>query len=100
LPAGHFYAFVARTERRPRYEVYVWGLRQPLPTLPIPPHAPDPDIPLDLATDFALAYERGRYRHALGYSAALPPDLPLTAADRACAESLGTRGSETRAGPR
>ena len=35
--------------------------RQPLPKVPIPLRAPDPDVILDLPSLVALGYERGRY---------------------------------------
>ncbi|MHB1562069.1 MAG: DUF4058 family protein [Isosphaeraceae bacterium] len=40
---GHYMAIVARAERRPDADVYSWPLRHPLPVLPIPLRAPDPD---------------------------------------------------------
>src|SRR6266849_1603503 len=36
LPTGHYYAFVARADRRPDCQVYAWTLPLPLPTFPIP----------------------------------------------------------------
>jgi hypothetical protein len=38
-----------------------------LPTLPVPLHAPDSDIFIDLAAVFATAYERGRYQKQIDY---------------------------------
>ncbi len=52
LPSGDYYAFVSRWERRPNCEVYAWTLRQALPTIRIPPRAPDPDIQSNLAEVF------------------------------------------------
>src|SRR5208337_1322961 len=87
LPAGDFYAFLRRAENRKQSQVYAWTIRQPLPTIPIPLLAPDPDIPLDLAGLFALAYDRGRYARSLDYAAIL--DVPLSPADLAWARQLG-----------
>ncbi len=42
LPPGDYYYFVARADRRPTCEVYVWGVRDPLPRLPVPLRAPTP----------------------------------------------------------
>jgi Protein of unknown function (DUF4058) len=89
LPPADFYAFVSRAERRPKSEVYAWSIRQPLPRIPIPLLAPDPDVNLDLPSLFALGYERGRYDRALDYSA--PLELPLAPADRAWAEELARK---------
>ena len=35
-PAGDYFAFVSRVERRPQAEVYSWTLERPLPPIPIP----------------------------------------------------------------
>jgi hypothetical protein len=60
LPPGDYFAFVAHSQRRFNCDVYAWTVRQPLPTLPIPLKAPDPDLPINLAEVFSKAYERGR----------------------------------------
>lgn len=73
-PAGDFYAYVARADRRPNCDIYAWSLRQPLPTIPIPLLPPDADVRLDLAEIFRTTYERGRYRKSIDY-AALPPGV-------------------------
>jgi len=86
LPTGHYYALVSRAERRPLSDGYAWSIRDPLPTIPIPLLAPDPDVPLDLAATFATVFQRGRYDRSIDYRA--PLDLPLGAADRAWAEEL------------
>jgi hypothetical protein len=75
LQKGDYYAYVAREDRRPKVEVYAWDLRDPLPTIPIPLKAPDPDIGLDIAAVFAITYERGRYARSLRYDAAPPASL-------------------------
>jgi hypothetical protein len=92
LPKADFYAFVSRTERRPDCEVFAWSVRQPLPKLPVPLRAPDPDVILDLPAVFAVGYERGRYARALDYL--VPPDLPLPPPDRAWVEEVA-RGKNT-----
>ena len=89
LPAGDAYAIVSRSERRPDSEVYMWTLRDGLPTIPIPLDAPDPDIPLDLAPAFATAYRRGRYARVLRYQEPYP--IPLAAADRDWVEATTRR---------
>jgi hypothetical protein len=76
LPPGDYYALIARGDRRPACEVYAWTVQQPLPAIPIPLQAPDPDVWLDLAAVFATAYERGRYARSVDYQA--PPGLALT----------------------
>jgi len=59
LPAGDYYAIVARAERRPEAEVYAWSVRHPLPVLPIPLRQPDPDVALNLADVIKTTYDRG-----------------------------------------
>jgi hypothetical protein len=89
LPPGDFFVFVSRAGLRAKCDVYGWSMRQPLPRIPIPLLAPDPDAALDLPALFAIGYERGRYARALDYSAAL--DLPLAPADRSWAEELARK---------
>jgi uncharacterized protein DUF4058 len=89
LPPGDFYAFLRRAENRKQSQVYAWTIRQPLPVIPIPLLAPDPDIPLDLPGLFTMAYERGRYARSLDYSATL--EVPLSPPDLAWAGELARR---------
>ena len=70
-PLGHFVAMVSRVEGRPKADVYTWSLRDPLPSIPIPLAAPDPDILLELAPPFEMAYERGFYARILKYQQSL-----------------------------
>jgi hypothetical protein len=97
LPKAHYYAFVSRAERRPLSETYVWTIRDPLPTIPIPLKAPDADILLDLASIFATVYERAQWGRSIDYSATL--GLPLDKEDRAWAESLARSARPPQARP-
>jgi hypothetical protein len=89
LPRGDYYALVARAERRPDCDVYAWTIRDPLPSIPIPLLAPDPDVLLDLAAVFATAYQRGRYPRLIDYSA--PVTMVRKSEDRAWAEGMARR---------
>ncbi len=89
LPPGDYFAFVAHSQRRFNCDVYAWTLRQPLPLLPIPLKASDPDLPINLAEVFAQAYDRGRYERCLRY--AEPPTAPLVDADRKWAIEVAQR---------
>ena len=91
LPPGDFFAFVSRREVRPRSDVYAWSIRRPIPKIPIPLRAPDPDIILDLATAFATTFDRGRYERSLRYDSPLHPSL--SAADREWANACLQRGA-------
>jgi hypothetical protein len=86
LPPGHFFALVARAERRSDCDVFAWTVRDPLPTIPIPLLGPDPDIVIDLAPLFASVYEEARYAESIDYDA--PLTLPLAPEDRAWAEEV------------
>ncbi len=76
LPPGDYYALVSRADRRPDCDVYAWALPRPLPPLPVPLRAPDPDVRVDLQAVFATAYERGRYAREVDYSA--PPPVSVS----------------------
>lgn len=93
LPPADYYCYVSRGDRRPQCEVYHWTMRQPLPALPVPLRAPDPDVWVDLAAVFRTTYERGRYARSLDY--ARPPAVALSPEQRAWVEPTA-RG----AGPR
>lgn len=81
LPPGDYFAFIARAEERWKCQVYPWSLRQPLPALPIPLRAPDPDIWVDMQAVFNMAFERGRFAKSLPYDR--PPPIPLGPQDQA-----------------
>ncbi|QDV38565.1 DUF4058 family protein [Tautonia plasticadhaerens] len=80
LPKGDYYAMLSRAGRRPICEVFAWPIRWPLPRLPVPLLAPDPDVVLDLQAAFTTAFEQGRYESALPYDD--PPPAPPSEADR------------------
>lgn len=93
LPLGHFYALVSRSSKPESADVYAWSIAHPLPKIPIPLEEPDPDVFLDLAEVFTLAYQRGRYARLINYDR--PLDLPLHPQDKAWAENQA-RGSAAR----
>jgi len=74
-PAGHFFALVARGDRRPNCHVYSWTVRQSLPAIPIPLAAPDADVWIELGSVFATAHERGRYIRSIDYATPIPSRL-------------------------
>ena len=100
LPLGHFFTFVSRAEQA-RVGGCLCLVDRPLPKIPIPLEAPDPDVFLDLAEVFALAYQRGRYARLINYDR--PLDLPLHPQDKEWAErwrgSLRHRRSPTEVVP-
>ncbi len=74
-PAGHFFALVARGDRRPDCQVYSWTVRQPLPPIPIPLLPPDSHVWIDLGAVFATTHERGRYTRSIDYGVSVPGRL-------------------------
>lgn len=88
LPGGDYFVCVFRGDRRPDVDVYAWGVRQPLPSVPVPLRAPDADVPLDLASVLTTVYDRGRYGRKLRYGA--PLSATLAAADLSWAADVAT----------
>jgi Protein of unknown function (DUF4058) len=86
LPPGDYYAILSRASKTDVGDVYAWSIQRPLPKIPIPLEDPDPDVFLDLAEVFALAYQRGRYARLINYDR--PLDLPLHPQDKEWAENL------------
>lgn len=72
LPAGDYYAFVARSSQLPVVEVYHWNLGQLMPKIPIPLLTGDPDVLLDLQAVYEQVYARARYDVQLDFSQPLP----------------------------
>ncbi len=89
LPRGDYYTLVTRSETPAHCQVYAWTLRQPLPTIPIPLRAPDPDIQVDLGQVFRTAFERGRYFGSLPYGQ--PPITALQDQDKSWAVELSRK---------
>jgi hypothetical protein len=89
LPAADYYYFLSRSEQRPDCQVYGWTLRTPLPTLPVPLLAPDPDLHIDLAAVVTTAFDRGRFARRINYQAAVP--VSLRDADEKWIETLRQR---------
>jgi len=92
LPAGDYFAFIFRADRRPDVNVYHWGLREALPSIKVPLRAPDADLSFELSEIVGTAYDRGRYGRKLSYAAA-PPSPTMSLKDAAwVAERLQAAG--------
>lgn len=76
LPDAPYSIFVGRSERRPVTQVWPILLDQPLPAVPIPLLAGDPDVTLDLQAAFAAVYDAVGYDLVLRYDR--PPEVTLT----------------------
>ena len=75
---------------RDRRAVYLHpiSLRSPLPSIPIPLRARDPEVKLDLQPLLDAAYMNGRYDRRLQLAYTKPPDPPLDSDDVEWADSL------------
>lgn len=95
LPPAPYYVFLSRCQRRPHTEACgelcrtVWpiGLREPLPTVPVPLLPPDPDVPLDLQAALAACFDLVGYEQLLEYTQP-PPPPELNAEDMAWVEGV------------
>ena len=60
---------------RPQADVYLFGLRQPIPVIPLPlePATPEPELPLNMLVHDL--YDRARLDLRVDYAAALSPAL-------------------------
>lgn len=73
-----YYALVSRVESRPVVEFWRLGLRDPLPTIPVPLKAGDGDVWLDLKDVLDRVYDEGTFADEVY---ATPPEPPLSPAD-------------------
>jgi hypothetical protein len=81
LPPADYYVLISRGNQRPDCQVYHWTIRQPLPAIPLPLKAPDPDLEINLGEVFTTTYDKGRYARSLNYSAAPAVHLPAPTLD-------------------
>jgi hypothetical protein len=80
-PDSPYYLLVCRKKQAPRCSVWPASFAEPLPPIPIPLLAPDPDISLDLQPFVAAIYARSRYERDIDYRR--PLQLPLGPAEQA-----------------
>ena len=82
VPAQHDYRIlVSRSQHRPHADVYLFGMRDGIPTFPVPlrPGETEPVLPLnDILHEL---YDQGGYDLIIDYQQ--PPQPPLSAADAA-----------------
>jgi hypothetical protein len=87
-PKCVYSVLVSRAGERPRAGFWPIGLRDPLPTVPVPLRADEPDAHLDLRAVIDRVYDEAGYRYFLYEH---PPDPPLTGADADWAVGLSRR---------
>ncbi len=93
LPPTPYFVFLNRGRRRSRSMTDVWpiGLKDPLPTVPVPLRRPDPDVPLDIQAALTTAYDALGFRYIIDYGR--PAEPAMSAEDEAWAdERLRTAG--------
>jgi hypothetical protein len=85
LPACDYYGLVSRAEERPAVGFWPLALRDPLPAIPVPLAAPDPDVHLDLRLVLDRAYDAADYGKYIYQEA---PEPPLSPDDEAWARQF------------
>jgi Protein of unknown function (DUF4058) len=87
-----FYVMVCRPWEFPQAGFWTFGLRDPLPDIPVPVTQELGDTPLDLGSCVKRAYDQGRYASSLSYDEPLKPRLQ--AEDRDWVRSLLSNRSQ------
>lgn len=85
LPACDYYALVSRVDDRPRVGLWPVGLRDPLPAIPVPLRAGEPEPTVGLKPVLDRVYDGAGYATRI-YAA--EPDPPLGADDAAWARGV------------
>lgn len=83
---GSYRILVSRGDQRPVADLYAFGLRQSIPTFPIPLLSGDEEPILELQRLLNYVYARGRYHLAIDYTK--PPQPPLSEDDMKWVDSL------------
>jgi hypothetical protein len=86
--ASDYRILVSRGQSRPKARLYAFGLRQPMPPIPIPLLPGDAEPWLDLGGVLHALYERARFDLRIDY--VRPPVPALSEADATWAHDLVT----------
>lgn len=84
--ASDYRIVVSRSAQRPRADVYLFNLRDPIPTFPVPLRPGEAEPELSLNELLHEVYDQGGYDLVIGYGK--PPEPALSEADAAWATSL------------
>jgi hypothetical protein len=81
-----YFAFLTRSGSGRKVETWPLKMRDPLPMLPVPLLAPDPDVGLDLGAALRAIYDEAAYDLSIDYRQ--PPDPPFNDDDTKWADAL------------
>ena len=73
MPDCDYCVFVSRSQERPRVGIWPIGLREPLPTIPIPLLEKDADAQIDLQATLDRVYDAAGYEDYMYESEPVPP---------------------------
>ncbi len=96
-----YYVMVCKSWKFPRAGLWTFGVRDPIPEIPIPLSPDVPDVAISLRAGLDRAYDEGRYREELRYDERLSP--PVTRADAVWVREIlaaARTGQARRGGPR
>lgn len=79
-PPADYYVYLSRFTHRPYTDIWPIGLRDRLPTLPVPLLPPDADVLLDMQRAVDACFKLVGYERLLDYTTP-PPPPPLSEAD-------------------
>ena len=85
-PVSDYYLLVSRAAERPKLGIWPISVRDPLPPVPVPLDAGEPEPPLDVRASVDRVYEEGRYGEQLDYTK--PPTPALREPDASWARDL------------
>lgn len=72
MPKTHYIITLMRAGMN-KTDVWGFNITDPLPVVPVPLKAPDPDVPLDLGKVMRIIYERSLYHLSIHYNETPPP---------------------------
>lgn len=73
LPDSPYFVFLSRVAARPTVAIWPLTFRATLPIIPVPLHAPDPDVTINLSSALAQVYTQGAYALRIDYRQDVPP---------------------------
>ena len=92
-PASDYRIAVSRAVQRPTVEIWPFGLRDPLPVVPLPLREGEPELPLDLKAVLDSVYDGGHSERSIYQD---PPEPPLSRSDAAWAKKILAAAAKKR----